>query len=308
MYMAFGMILLFGMLFFCILTILIFHFRKANMIKKLNTMTEEDKEQLLASLTRPCGFSYRKKQDIFTSTHDAWQRSFGYQSVFDQTAALGQIVFQCEPIYFNYRGRTWLIELWKGQYGITTGGEIGIYHADTLLEPEDYSSTPFEAASDEEMLMLRMELWRGKWKIFRISDCHWWLTGFRLGIFSHPEELRMKCALTFPDADMMDAFLDALLALGYGQCELDLWMRTVSFTFLAPKSPQPCQDHRIRCGFAQWKNRLFCRIYRHLTRCFDLTTDKLLCFYYCLPKSFQRTIFLNRRNYFECQPTTRQDI
>ena len=38
-----------------------------------------------------------------------------------------QMVFDALPVYFDYQKKTWLIEFWKGQYGINTGAEIGIY-------------------------------------------------------------------------------------------------------------------------------------------------------------------------------------
>ena len=63
-----------------------------------------------------------------------------------------QMVFDSLPVYFNYRGRTWLIEFWKGQYGINAGGEIGIYHCDRLLSESEYRNAHFKAAGEEEML------------------------------------------------------------------------------------------------------------------------------------------------------------
>ena len=39
------------------------------------------------------------------------------------------MIIDCEPICFMYGGKNWMIELWKGQYGLETGGEIGVYNA-----------------------------------------------------------------------------------------------------------------------------------------------------------------------------------
>ena len=39
------------------------------------------------------------------------------------------MIIDCEPVRFYYGGKKWLIELWKGQYGMTTGCEIGVYTA-----------------------------------------------------------------------------------------------------------------------------------------------------------------------------------
>mgnify|MGYP000621142798 CR=1 FL=1 len=51
--------------------------------------------------------------------------------------------------YFDYQGKTWLLEFWKGQYGINTGAEIGIYRADTLLSPAQRPYTLFHTVPDE---------------------------------------------------------------------------------------------------------------------------------------------------------------
>ena len=40
-----------------------------------------------------------------------------------------------------------MIQVWKGQYGITTGGELGVYNKTTNRETEFY-----DCASDEDML------------------------------------------------------------------------------------------------------------------------------------------------------------
>jgi len=45
--------------------------------------------------------------------------------LYDEAAApLGMIV-DCEPIHFEYKGKRWLIQFWKGQYDLPTGAEVG---------------------------------------------------------------------------------------------------------------------------------------------------------------------------------------
>ena len=185
----------------CILFCLLFHFRKSRILRRVCSMTPEKKLCLLSSLIEPAGFCYWREQDIFSSQKDAWQRRFGYRSLYDRTAPLGQMVFQCEPVYFNYGHKTWLIELWKGQYGINTGAEIGVYHAGAVISPDGYKNARFQAASDEELLSMKLELWKGDRKLFEAESCHWWLTGFRMGLFSWPECLRMDVSITFPCGD-----------------------------------------------------------------------------------------------------------
>ena len=39
------------------------------------------------------------------------------------------MIIDAYPVYFDYQDKTWMIEFWRGQYGINTGAEIGVYHA-----------------------------------------------------------------------------------------------------------------------------------------------------------------------------------
>ena len=73
------------------------------------------------------GFMYDPDQDIIYSRMDAFQRRLGYAFGYD-AAALGMSMnLDCEPIFFDYDGKHWMIELWKGQYGLEVGCEIGVY-------------------------------------------------------------------------------------------------------------------------------------------------------------------------------------
>ena len=146
--------------------------------------------------------------DVLSSGKDAWQREFGYHAAFDRSAPHFHMIFDCEPVYFDYLGETWLIEFWKGQYGINTGGEIGVYHAGRLLESNERENAHFQSVSDDQMLPLSMELTEGGRRIFSICGRHWWLTGFDVGRFSRPEELEMKISVTCPDREMAEAFCE----------------------------------------------------------------------------------------------------
>ena len=121
-------------------------------IKKVYSMCCAEKCRLLNTLIEPFGYCYIECQDIISSRNDAWQRSMGYTSLFDHAASHFNMVFDCLPVYFNYRNRTWLIEFWKGQYGINTGAEIGIYYADRIVPEKEIPFTLFQAVEDKDML------------------------------------------------------------------------------------------------------------------------------------------------------------
>ena len=299
------MYLFFG-IFFCICRVffIVNYRRKKCIIRKICGMELCEKVYLLDDLLRPFGFSYCQGQDIITSTTDAWQREFGYCRFFDKSAAYFNMVFDCEPIYFDYQGQTWMIELWKGQYGINTGGEIGIYHADCILSPEQYDRALFHSVSDRQMMNLSMELFfKGK-SMFCIRRTHWWLTGFCVGHFCEPGDLTMKVSITFPNSCMLQKFVESLVHAGYADCAVFLCGLTVSFTFAVPCTRQ-CRPW-LRCRLAQCSNRFFCRLYQYITKPFHCTLDRLLFLYFFLPFTFRRILRFRKCRKHNCHKRKRR--
>lgn len=143
-------------------------------------------EQLNQDL-KPAGFAYDRRTDTFYSLMDCWQRKMGYCRLYDEAAPGFNMIMHCEPVPFFYGGKRWLVELWKGQYGITTGGEIGVYN--TTLEDvhsEKFIGTFYESISDDERLPMAFVLRKNGKPIMRRKGLHWWLTGFKLGSSLHP--------------------------------------------------------------------------------------------------------------------------
>lgn len=288
------MYLLSGLLLFvCIVFFLLNHHRKKRILKKLCCMDACEKASLLNELAQPFGFSYLCQEDIMTSTLDAWQRQFGYCALFDKAAPRFNMVFDCEPVYFCWHGQTWLIEFWKGQYGINTGAEIGIYKADSLISPDAYDKALFHSISDNELLPMSMELFHHGQKLFDVHQRHWWLTGFCMGSYARPKNLVLNCSLTFPNCCMLQCFVEGLLHAGYKCCELSICNLTVSFCFSAPRTAQP----KNRCLLSRWssfQNWLFCRLYLLITRPCSCNPDRILYLYYYLPTAFRHMLRLKR--------------
>ncbi len=248
---------------------------------KVRLRCDEEKCRDLNRAIGVFGFQYDICQDIFYSKKDAWQREMGYGKIYDEHAISMGMVFDCEPLYFSCNGRSYLIELWKGQYGMSTGAEIGFYVSD-----EEAGAHPerlfYRSVSDEEMLCMRFVL-RKKGRILMIrEEKHWWLTGFVLGEFSHKEELGMEISITFRDFQMRNAFYDALLAAGYRKENICVNGASVRFSFTRPC--HACPKHcRLRVWWVQWKNKRNCRRYRRVTRCFVRTIDKVDYLGMCFP-------------------------
>ncbi|NLV89240.1 MAG: DUF4474 domain-containing protein, partial [Tissierellia bacterium] len=141
----------------------------------------------LNEFLRPYGLAYDPHQDVFYTIIDPWQRKMGYTRLYDEAAVLSFMVLDSEPIYFEYDNKSWMIEFWKGQYGMATGFEIGIYYTSQPdLSNKTFNWTLYDCADDENMLKMRFELFKNHVSLIKRKGKHWWLTGFKLGEFSQP--------------------------------------------------------------------------------------------------------------------------
>lgn len=258
-------------------------------------MSQTEKCQLLNELVRPFGYQYLPHQDIFFSTFDAWQRKFGYMHSYDCYAPYFNMVFDSEPVYFNYNNRTWLVEFWKGQYGINTGAEIGIYCADGLVAPEARNHTFFHTISDEDIPHFAMNIKRNGQELANLSMPHWWLAAFRIGCFSVPDNLCASFCICFPECCMMQAFADALIQLGYDECSMQIHGSCICFSYRTPSTPISCRFYSKSIRYLILKkNHFFCRLYLLITRPFCCTPDRLLFLYFYLPSVFRHCLRLRR--------------
>lgn len=197
--------------------------------------------EAITELLADTGYAYDWQQNIYYSVLNPWQRKLGYCSLYDEWATPLGMVFDCEPVRFEYNGKKWLVEFWKGQYGITVGAEIGIYNTTgpDLAIPGVFKGTFYHSAGDDEDLDMAFTLLRDGEAFFTRADKHWWLTGFTLGEYCEPSSLTLEASVTFRDLGMQDAFIDALRKLGYRQDDIKRSDDTVTFLFAKPRSKQP---------------------------------------------------------------------
>lgn len=287
MYLLFLIIPLFLVLF------LLNHWRRKKISKKISCMCMRDKCELLNELMEPFGYCYLPSQDLFSTRTDAWQRNMGYCSLYDKGASGFHLIFDCLPVYFDYQGKTWLIETWKGQYGINTGGEVGIYHADRILGKDELEHTLFACVTDAHMLNMSFSLLRENTSIAQLTDVHWWLTAFRPGCFSEPHQLTMQVRLTFPSYDMADAFVTALMQSADAPRDISRRRNTITFCFDGSQEPKRYLQ-RLQRRWAQRMNRFWCKVYCFLTGTFSLSIDKVLYLYYYLPFAFRKTLRIRK--------------
>lgn len=285
-------ILLIFLLFFFLLGLI----RRCRVIKKVCNMKYLEKCQLLQELLAPFGYYYCRGQDVISTRNDAWQRQAGYTALFDRAALHLHMVFDALPIYFDYRGRTWLIEVWKGQYGINTGAEVGVYYADGIIAPTEHSSAHFNAVSDSDRLPIAFTLYRNTEIVATMSDRSWWLTAFLVGEYSKPSRLSMDISISFPNSEMQCSFMNALRQsdnphLEYRRHNLTVHIHYAIGCPVSPICPEEIGPfRRLRIVWVQCCNKLFCGLYRLLARPFNTTLDRVVFLYELLPFLIRRML------------------
>ncbi len=151
------------------------------------------------------GFEYDDKQGIYYSQMNPLQRNFGFNFVYDTAAPIVGMIYDTERLEFVYEGKEWMVQLWKGQYGITSGAEVGLYSRDPNRVMQ------YDCADDEELIVMQYDFYNmGEYVFSRGPEKHWWLTGFKVFNVGIPFMITMDITLKFTDNQMASAFMTAL--------------------------------------------------------------------------------------------------
>lgn len=131
------------------------------------------------------GFKYSTKDKVFYTAEDAWQRNFGYSEIYDSSSGAIAISYDTIRVKFNYEDKEWMMQFWKGQYGLVLiGAELGTYNRPM----NSTDSTFYNCVTDEEKLNMSMKVLRldpNTNKVVQLFERSpsktWWLTGFTPG-------------------------------------------------------------------------------------------------------------------------------
>lgn len=271
----------------------IFCRRKAE--KRVRERTDEEKLRDFKAVLNQAGFDYALSEDFVFSQKNPWQKKVGYSRFYDEAAGAMNMIIDCEPITFFYDNHYWLIEFWKGQYGMATGGEIGIYkaRADRRTAPDFYDGTLFVCVGERDYMDMEFTLYREGEKLLERKENHWWLTAFKPGVFSQPDMLHMECSVKFPNQLMQQAFLKGMKRCGYEEREININKNSVTFFYTEPRSRQPV----IRAGLGkriQRQNKRNCKLYLRLTKKYERTLDKADYIRYRLPRLYRKLTAVGR--------------
>ncbi len=119
-------------------------------------------------------------------------------------APIAGMYYDTKRIQFDYAGKDWMIQIWKGQYGITAGAEIGLYNkTDKIMQ--------YDCASNDELITMSFDFYNQNEYVFsRGPEKHWWLTGFKVFHAGVPMAIDLDIVLEFPDVQMANAFEQGL--------------------------------------------------------------------------------------------------
>ena len=152
-----------------------------------------------------CGFEYDAKQGIYYSHLNPLQRKFGFNFIYDMAAPMAGMFYDTKRIEFIYDNREWMIQIWKGQYGITSGAEIGLYNRpiDRVMQ--------YDCADDEDLIEMQFDFYNQNQLVFsRGPEKHWWLTGFKIFNTGVPILIDLDMTLKFTNITMARAFYNSL--------------------------------------------------------------------------------------------------
>lgn len=291
-------ILIAGIILLVILIICYF-IKRRNAIRKVRCKCLSEKLCHVNNILEPFGFEFELKDGIVISKNDAWQRDLGYTDFYDIKAPFLSMVMNAEPIFFDYDGKHFRLELWKGQYGITTGGEMGLYVRE---ENSDMPKNFYRCALDSERLNMGFALYK-KCYLFSRCDKSWWLTGFDVGRFSRPKELMMQAYVELENEYMCQSFVNGLLNAGYSPNKIEVCGNCVYFSFCEPYNYKLNHCMKFVKFVAQIFNRINCSLYMFFTRPFNKSLDKIAFITYMFPHLYKLIIkiCLPKRKHKKCR-------
>ena len=177
------------------------------------------------------GYNFNINDMVVYTTVDCWMRNFGFCMMYDILANMMPISYSyvTRRFTFEYDGLEWMIQIWKGNYFISNGGEVGIYSRD----PATARGTFYNCATEDQELDMSMQVLIGnKVLVDRKLQRHWWISGFHLSDRRYlPSALTLKSSIVMPDKGMLEAFTAAIDANVMGDVTYTVDGLTVSLVW-----------------------------------------------------------------------------
>ena len=176
-------------------------------------------------------YSYNSKEKYYyLDDKELWEKNENYNNVYEyMVPSTGMFIDQVR-IRFNYEGKDWMIQMWKGQYGfLLVGSEIIVFTAPENSGTENDLSK-YVCADKEDWLGIKHEAYWNKEfagdyeKIFtREYGKYWWSNGYvkgQLTKYAGPKtELKTSSTITFKSEEMANLFAKGLDAAGFKKAD-----------------------------------------------------------------------------------------
>lgn len=198
--------------------------------KPVESTGELPQDMTFAGLSRmgydiigPKSFIYNDDKDP-----DSFQKNFGYHPIYDLGANLIDFSIETTKLDFDYDGKEYRIQLWKGQYISgeigTVGGEIGVY-----TRPESASGEFYNCAEEDDWVPMEMTVFwdefdNGEYipQFSRNYTDYWWCTGFVDGQLKNRRDsntMRILARITWETEEQAQLFAEAMAKKGFTEVE-----------------------------------------------------------------------------------------
>ena len=154
------------------------------------------------------GFNCNYKEGLVYAPINCWMRNFGFCFEYDLLCYSAPVYcYNTRRFHFEYNNKDYMIQMWKGNYLITNGGEVGVYYRD-----KGKYGTFYNVVKSEDQLDMSLQIWHGDDLLVNITEQnHWWVNGFKMGtrLYS-PHSLTLKTTILMTDEEMLKAFTTAV--------------------------------------------------------------------------------------------------
>ncbi len=163
----------------------------------------------------------------YVNQGSAWQGKYGYNKIYDLVAPYILLEYDYVRVHFTYEGKDWMVQLWKGQYGLLFYGcETGVY-SKSHSDEEDKVYTTYMKVDGEDRPTMQTSLYRDgnldgsyDYQFTTPYEKTWWSTGFKYGKLTRQEpasELRQSGKITFKNEEIANLFTAGLKECGFGE-------------------------------------------------------------------------------------------
>lgn len=154
----------------------------------------------------------------------------------------------------------------------------------------------YDSAIDSDMLNIKFVLKKNGKRLFTRKGKHWWLTGFRLGEFSNPDDLTMKIEITLKTKAMLRAFMKGLQSTGYKREELSIKENIIALEFNKPKTKQPFTRNEKTEKIILNNTKALCETYQDITQDYDGLPEKVAAIKLKAPQVYKHIINIGKND------------